>query len=159
MMVQKLKNNKGFVLLFAMMLSSIVLAVALGVANIALKEVNFSTSAKDANDAFFAADGDAECALYLDLGKSPSYFGLATPTPPPSCAGIDLTGYSLSTGGNYWNFWIPNNLGSAGRSCVNVVVSRTTAPPIITTIISKGYNNGPPTGAPATWCVPASNAV
>jgi hypothetical protein len=63
------KNNSGFVMLFAIMLSSIILAIALGIANISLKEVNFSTSAKDTNDAFFAADTGAECALYADIHR------------------------------------------------------------------------------------------
>ena len=46
-MIKKIQNNKyyknGFVILYAMVISSILLAITLGVLNIALKEINFST--------------------------------------------------------------------------------------------------------------------
>ena len=51
MIIKKIKKNRGFVILFAVTLSSILLAIALGVANIALKEIRFGTSAKDTNEA------------------------------------------------------------------------------------------------------------
>jgi Tfp pilus assembly protein PilX len=106
------KKNRGFVILFAVTLSAILLAIALGVANIALKEVKFGTSARDTNDAFFAADTGTEQALYND--KLGNYSGTST-----------------------WSFVI-SGLGSGGLSCANVSIDKT-APPIVT-IISKGYN-------------------
>jgi hypothetical protein len=161
MITQKLKKNKGFALLFAVMLSSIVLAITLGVANIALKEINFSTSAKDTNDAFLAADVGVECALFLD--KSPSYFGLPVSQyiQVPACAGIYLDGYSLYTSGGYWDFWISHNLGSAGNSCAHVVVTKMNVAPFTATVTSIGYSNGSVvsgSGVPDT-CSPAQNAV
>ena len=107
-------------MLFAVTLSSILLAVTLGVVNIALKEMKFGTNARNANDAFFAADTAIESALFKD--KSPS--GLCALTP---CS---------------YNFTI-SQLGSAGQSCAKVTMVKT-APPIVTTIVSKGYNTGSP---------------
>ncbi|MEK7081105.1 MAG: hypothetical protein AAB902_01830 [Patescibacteria group bacterium] len=119
MILQKIKKNKGFVILFVVTLSSILLAIALGAANIALKEIKFGTSAKDTNNAFFAADSGAELALFND--KTLGYYPIGTT-----------------------NF-VVSGLGSSGLSCANVSVVKddTTSPPsIITTVVSKGYNIG-----------------
>jgi hypothetical protein len=117
-MIKKIKKNRGFVILFVVTLSSILLAIALGTANIALKEIKFGTSTKDTNNAFFAADAGAELALFND--KTPNFYPIGTT-----------------------NF-IVSGLGS-GLSCAKVSVFKdnTTSPPsIITTVISKGYNIG-----------------
>ena len=129
MIIKKIKKNRGFVLLFAMVLSSIILAVALGVTNIALKEVNFSTSGKDANDAFFAADTGAECALFYDKNLS-----VTDPFPTSiNCADIEI---SVSDGQ-----FIVLNLGTSNKSCAVVTITKYTDADVpFTSIISKGYN-------------------
>src|SRR3989338_9118014 len=66
--------GRGFVILFAVTISSILLAIALGVANIALKEIRFGTNARDTNNAFFAADTAIEYALFLNKDPN-SYIG------------------------------------------------------------------------------------
>ena len=71
------KRNRGFVILFAVTISSILMAIAIGVANIALKEAQFETSAKYTNEAFFAADTGLEKVLYKDNRAVSSY----TPAP------------------------------------------------------------------------------
>ena len=119
------KNNKGFVILFAVPIAAILLAVALGVSNIALKEVNFSTSAKDTNNAFFAADTGLEYVLFRDKPPVSSY-----PTP---AAGTSTTFPPV----------ILYGLGTGGFNCVIVTVTKNNiTPPVRTTIISKGYNRG-----------------
>ncbi|MBI2627475.1 hypothetical protein HYW72_00935 [Candidatus Nomurabacteria bacterium] len=106
------KNSGGFVMLFAVTLSAILLSIALGISNIAFREVRFSTNARDTNDAFFAADTGAENALFRDKT------GTAIPEVFPIF-----------------------NLGSTNQGCVKVTVIKN-SPPVIpaTTIISKGYN-------------------
>src|SRR6266568_1018453 len=59
----KLERSRGFVLLFAVTLAAIFLSIALGATSIALKEINFGTSAIDTNNAFYAADIGTQCAL------------------------------------------------------------------------------------------------
>lgn len=132
------KKNKGFVILFAVTISAILLAIALGVSNIALKELNFSTSAKNANDAFLAADTGAECALYYDKASidrfsstnSGSSITCGTSTVTPSFSGnATLWSYDFSIS----NF----------NSCAYVTISKdNTAPPATVKIVSKGYNAG-----------------
>lgn len=141
------KNKKGFVLLFAVTIAAIMLAIALGVADIALKEIKFSTSARDTNEAFFAADTGIEYAFLRDKGSA-SFFSL------------------LSTeNSNTWQFTL-DRLGSGGQSCVQVEVKKeritpaSSVPPklpyIATTVISKGYSVGT---SPTDPTKPASGVI
>ena len=139
MNIKKIKKNNGFVLLFVVIISSIILAVTLSIANIALKEIKFSTSAKDANEAFFAADTGAECALYYDKA-SLNRFIFPNPGGSITCANAIITP-TFSGNATAWsyNFYIIN-LGSSLQGCVKVTVDKTNTP--TTKITSKGYNIG-----------------
>ena len=134
MITKKIKKNKGFVLLFAVVVSSIILAVTLAVANVSLKEIKFSTSAKDTNDAFFAADTGAECALFNDRSTQ-NKFLLAGPAATITCANTNITP-TFSAG--FYKFTIPS-LGSTGQGCAIVTVDKSVSP---TAVVSKGYNVG-----------------
>lgn len=141
MIIKKIKLNKnsGFVLLFAVVISSIIFAIALGVTSIALKEVKFSSSAKGANDAFFAADTGAECALYWDYNLSigDDFLGYDEDDGQSwNCAGTELSGISGSP--PTWSFVLAG--GSMGQSCAAVTITKD--PTVGVTIISKGYNVG-----------------
>ena len=138
--ILKIKEKKGFVILFAVVVSSIVLTITMGVANIALKEVKFSTSARDSNYAFYAADTGAECALVND--KTPSYFPLPGSPTALACANGSTPTYDTPT--QTYRF-IVTGLGSTTTSCSIVTVKKddyTSPPNILTTIIAKGYNIG-----------------
>jgi hypothetical protein len=134
MVTKKTKiNNEGFALLFVMVLVSIILAISIGVTDIALNEVNFSTSAQSTNDAFFAADTGAECALYWDKG-------LTVNDPFPASITCNNKPMAVSSGA----FTILG-LGNTGQACAIVTISKNPAavsPASPTTVISKGYNNG-----------------
>ena len=149
----KTQKNKGFVLLFVIVLSSIILSVTLGMANIAFREIGFNTSAKASNDAFFAADAGAECALYYDL-TSPlnldpnntstvSVFGVDTIFVNTSCGGsfISLDNTILNSNPPIYYFYL-NGLGNESKACAYVTLTRSTTDPVVTTIVSKGYNTG-----------------
>ena len=127
------------------------MSIALGVANIAFKEIRFGTNARDTNNAFFAADTGAECALFYDKSDPAknAFIGTATtitcaensfPTPAPSPA-------------NFWKFTI-FGLGNGGQGCAIVTVDKTISTQ--TAIISKGYNTG---GNVAGACVPVANST
>ncbi len=131
-----IKNNKGFVLLFAVTISAILLAIALGVSDIALKEIKFSTSARDTNEAFFAADTGIECALFNDKSTSNSFKASG------GSGVVQCTDLSISINQSsplFWDFVLVN-LGNTGQSCAKVTVDKTV--PGETVIISKGYNMG-----------------
>lgn len=136
MQKEKIKKNKGFVILFAVMLSGIILAITIGVLNISYKEIKFSTSAKDTNDAFFAADVGAECALFYDRADRTknAFTGDAT----LNCNESDIN-FNISNPPSNWTFLV-SRLGNENKSCAIVTVDKSNSS--TTKIISKGYNDG-----------------
>ncbi len=135
----KLKiKNSGFVILFAVTLAAILLSIALGVSNVALKEIKFGTSAKDTNEAFFAADTGAECALVNDKSTGSAFTGSGTAI---NCNSINIPVNLVET--SLWKFIVPA-LNNGGQGCAIVTVDKRplTPPSTFTTIIiSKGHNN------------------
>jgi len=147
-------QNQGFVILFAVVLTSIILSVSLGLADITYKEISFGTSAKNTGDAFFAADTGAECALYYDFKGVQSPFGdLVNPfgyTGGANDLTLECSGTQFTFTGGYsangpWEF-ILFNLGPSDKACVVVEVTKDFNGPGVedddTTIVSKGYNDG-----------------
>ncbi len=156
MKIFKIKNKKGsapyeakgfrsgFILLFAVTLSAIILSITLGVANITYKEVSFSTSARDSNDAFFAADTGAECALFYDKLGNTSFpiDGVGAPA-SINCAGRTATVASAVNGSGASYSFIIHSMGSLNTACAKVnIVKNTTESPAKVTITSTGYNVG-----------------
>lgn len=76
-------TQRGFTLLLAALVSSIVLAVGAAIFGIAQKQVLLSSIGRDSQFAFYAADTAAECALYWDFRCS--YFASSTALINPSC--------------------------------------------------------------------------
>lgn len=143
--------RSGFVILFAVTISAILLSIALGVTNIAFREIKFSTSVKDSNDAFFAADTGIECASFNDKSTSTVFRSPFASSMPCLGGTVTISGSSPS-----WNF-ILSGLGPQGKSCAKVTVDKTN--PLITTIISNGYNNGGGGSAPNWTCTSGLNTV
>lgn len=122
---KKISKKKGFVILFSVTVSSILLAIALGVSNIALKEIKFSTSIKDSNNALFAADTAIEYTLFNDRSSSSIF--------PPTPGAV-----------RSWSF-VVGSLGSTGVSCAKVTITKDNTNILVapyTTIVAKGYNIG-----------------
>lgn len=63
------KNEKGFVALFTVLIAVVVLSMAIGIANIAFKQILLASSATEADKAFYAADSGVECALLFEVGN------------------------------------------------------------------------------------------
>lgn len=116
-------RKRGVVLLIAILVSSVALAVGLGVYNRTYKELLFASYWKQTQIAFAAADSGLECALYWD----------AHPAAPAVCFGANITGWTPGFAGSFSN--IPVFGG-----CVDVTISKTAAIPIETTIESRGHN-------------------
>ncbi|MFH1365869.1 MAG: hypothetical protein ABIG99_00525 [Patescibacteria group bacterium] len=116
MIKEKIQKNKGFVILFAVTISAILLSITLGVSNIAFREIKFSTNARYTNDAFFAADTGAEHALFNE--KSTGTF----------CE--DMTSCDF----------VFTGLGNNGQACALVTINKTDSTYV--TVISRGYSIG-----------------
>lgn len=130
--------KKGVTLLLAIMISSIAIAIGLGIALIVLGELNLSGTAKESYQAFYAADTGTECALYWDL-KEPTLFD------PVTCSGgcnIECGGVSNAVtfdGSENFGFQINNDVLNL---CSRINVRKWTAvgPEINTTVTSFGEN-------------------
>ena len=140
----KTKYKKGIALLFSIMLSTIFLTIALGILNISVKELNFSTSTKDSDNAFYATESAIECALLNDKAGSTFFTD-------PNVSDVDFNCFATSVvlHARFPNFdFTVTGLGNDGNSCAKVnvfkVVDNSTDPATIlsTKITSKGYNIG-----------------
>jgi hypothetical protein len=60
------KKDKGFTILFAVLVSSLVLAVGSSIIALSFRQILLSGSARESQFAFYAANSGYECALYWD---------------------------------------------------------------------------------------------
>lgn len=127
-------TKPGFVVLFTVLIASVVLSMALGIANIALKQIVLTASSTDANKSFYAADAGVECALYHDM-KVPAAFDVGTV--PLNCMSAIIPVTNL--GGVYsFQILIPSQ-NDSGDLCASVTVDKTSLNRTVVT--SRGKNN------------------
>lgn len=122
-------TQRGFTLLLAALISSIVLSIGAAIYGIAIKELQLSTLGRNSQYAFFAADTGAECALYWDVRYA--YFASTTPAGvSPKCDAQDLTvSTSQGTPPTYpytktFQFQTGAPLGSPTKYCTVVSVTK-----------------------------------
>lgn len=142
------KKQRGFIILFAVTLASLLLSIALGIASVAYREVTFSTSAREANDAFLAADTGAECILSNDkqssalpvTGTPDTIVTINCGADPITVTPDFTTDENTNTNTATYNFTIPN-LGPSQNGCASVKLVKTDVAGLETfTVTSKGYN-------------------
>jgi Tfp pilus assembly protein PilX len=61
------KSNAGFALLFSILLASFLISLGISIFSVSLKEIQITTSERDSEDAYYAADSARECAIYNDI--------------------------------------------------------------------------------------------
>jgi len=90
-----LTPTRGFAVLFTVLISSIILAIALGITSISYQEVVLSS---------YAADTGADCALYWDtkslFDTSPGQFNCANQAPPITSTGQSPFSFNLELNNN-----------------------------------------------------------
>jgi hypothetical protein len=133
------KNQKGFVALFTVILVSVILAMAIGIASISLKEIVLSSSASEGNKSFYAADGGIECALFLtrtNLIDSGSFV--------QQCNGLVVLNFNETSDADANEVYtFSARLGSESELCANVTIKRALTNPGLgysVLIESKGTN-------------------
>ncbi|MBX4211120.1 pilus assembly PilX N-terminal domain-containing protein, partial [Candidatus Parcubacteria bacterium] len=75
----KRESQKGFTLFIAVVIAALLLTISYGIINIVTKEVVLSSSARESQFAFYAADTGRECSLYWDQKDGKSYFDDVSP--------------------------------------------------------------------------------
>ena len=125
------RTRRGFTLLLSVLVAGVLLAIGLAIFNIVIKELLLSSSGRDSQFAFYAADSGAECALYWDQKQS----GFSTSTAGDiTCNQVTIP----SVGGEGYDAPMTFQFEIDGF-CSIVSVTRSETHPR-TKIESKGYN-------------------
>ena len=131
--IKKLDTEGGVAILFAILLTSVLLLIAIGIAQISYKELLFSIETRDSNRAFTAADTGIECAMYMD--SMLAFTG--TSSDPFYCHGHQV----IYTTRDFINFQF--SLPISPTSCVEAYIDKAAgATGTSTQIDSYGYNVG-----------------
>ena len=148
---KNINKQKGYTLLFAVIVSSIVLSVGASIMNISKKETILASSVRDSITAFYAADSGLECAIYQNVNFSTS----TTAVINFGCLGqvINLNpipivnSFGESDGSAKFEFAIKIG-GTESNACANIyvlkhyVLDRDLGEIPETIIESRGYNLG-----------------
>jgi len=155
-------SRRGFVLSLAVLVSGILLSIGLAIFSSALKELILSSSGRESQFAFYAADTGSECALYWDIrhpgpGFPTSVFATSSDStilPDESgvfCNAEDITdpqsgwsttiGWDVSTPGTYQSVSYEAvtvfDMAFANGSCATITVIKDSG---TTRIDSRGFN-------------------
>lgn len=160
------QKHKGFSLLLAVLMGSLILSVGLGIFNLTFKESIISASGRESQYALYAADSGIECALYYDVGKNtgsgatePNFAPYSILTSqklaampyggPLVCNGVTVTldpawpGEQTSTTMSTTTFKYNLPADTYSQPCVSVSVSKAKRPTDTATttfIQARGYN-------------------
>lgn len=143
------QTEGGFTLLYATLVSALLLSISLAVFNIGNKELLLSSTERDSQFAFYIADTGIECALYWDFGvPGNSPFPLNENQSLPgsgsgyNCAGIDISNNWTVTAATpnaaTTTFEIAIDVNGETR-CVDVIVGKQDTPRK-TVLEARGYN-------------------
>lgn len=151
-------RSRGYTLLFAVIVSVLVLSIAAFILSVSRKQAILSSSARDSVYAFYAADSALECAVE-------NMSVLSDPNAPGgliSCGGSSNVTYTHSGGGNVATstFYMPtgaaivaNGTQSGASSCASTTVAYNkvdghynggtyVATSTTVIVIARGYNIG-----------------
>jgi len=120
------RSAPGFTILFASLVSSLLLAVGLVIFDITYKQAVFSAVVRDSNFAIYAADSGLECALYWDLRYtgsanygSGSVFATSTDSTPPS-SGVICNTQDIAAAGVTAGTWPTSKTATAATTTFTV---------------------------------------
>lgn len=146
---QQKSGERGFTLLIAALVASVVLALGTAIYELAQKQLALSSIGRDSQFAFYAADTAAECALYWDFRYA--YFATSTPSDPaaqnPTCDGVAMS--TTGRSGTYPYTMTTSQMdlfpdaAPGGGYCAQVGVEKTydgTLQAVKTVIHADGYN-------------------
>lgn len=130
-------SEQGFTILLAALVASLVLSLGISVFSIAQKQVILTSTSRNSQYAFYAADSAAECALYWDVRHD--FASTTGPISPITCDDDSNIIVSHTTLGEFpteFDFeFEPNGY------CVRVLVTKDTIHPR-TLIRADGFSVG-----------------
>lgn len=127
-------KNKGFVSLFTVLLATVILSITIGMSSVALRQVILSSTASEANEAFYAADAGMQCAIMNDRNGA---FNVGAPQ-TISCGAGELSQLPVIGGDNQeYTIGLNGSFEWGNQTCVSVIVRKNSD---ITEIEAFGYN-------------------
>ncbi len=131
--------QRGFTLLIAVVLTSVLLSVGFALLDIAYKQTVLSSTARSSQGAFYAADSAMECALYWD--QQHNAFSAASALGSIRCSGFDIAVTVDSPAGiRTSSFSIPCP-GSGTQAVVEVQKGGVCSGSATSCLYARGYNN------------------
>lgn len=131
-----LQSQKGFAMLFTVLVVSLILSIALGISNLTFKQTILSNLAKDSQISFYEADAAVECAIYYDSTgvfadtSNPGVYGAL------ACGDDTFTINSVESFSDYLVFTQTSAISSG--PCASFSVDKRSLPQTI--IQARGYN-------------------
>lgn len=148
------QRNKGYTLLFAVLVSSVVLAVGISILSISKKEFLLSSSARESTSAIYVSESALECAIY-NFDKYNDEFSSTTPLTSLRCMGQDVPvtfepDADPDLEDDYLFTFDVRMASQNTKACAVVSINRyihypdnsEEEPGPVTVIISRGYNLG-----------------
>jgi hypothetical protein len=149
--------TKGFTLFFALLISSLALAIGLAIYDITVRELQLSEAATQSQYAIYAADTGAECALYWENkyttgnGGTNSAFATSSADTQFATSGVICNGQDVAasavTAGNWPQAVDANDAtttfsiaGTTTALPCSIVYVYKSGNPSVTTVVSHGYN-------------------
>ncbi len=139
-----MKFNKGYTLLFAVLLSALIISISVSVMNIARKEVLLSSSARESMEAVYIADGALDCAIlhdkdgYFRQTEDDEDFGQVTCGPRRV---YTVESELVTPEQRRFEFYVTDKI-STRSPCARVTIDRYDTTPPRTVIEARGYNVG-----------------
>lgn len=153
-------KKTGFILIFAILVGSMLLAIGIAISNLVFKELSIVAVSRESQIAFYAADSGAECALYWDVqgpyltssSNPPGPFSFASPDPEhPSVTGTISCGTSndqptykivnVDGGVSYYENDFTVHYGSPSPCAVVSLKKKIDKGSIVNIIDSRGIND------------------
>ncbi len=131
-----MRQPRAFTMLMSVLISGILLAIGYEIYNLAIKDVNLSSSGRESQFAFFAADTGIECALWADTKLDA--FATSSVITDLDCGTATSTLSRESVNDDYITTFDVTTGGGSRTQCTTIIVTR--SQPKSTVIESFGHN-------------------
>jgi Tfp pilus assembly protein PilX len=137
-------NESGFMILYAVLVSTVIITIGLAVLGIMIQHLTLTSTERDSQIAFYAADTAMECALYWDILQD--VFNFQTGTGAGTvCNNFTPTITKTSIAGTPKVYNFNFDVSLPDNTCAHVLIQKYTygtSPETLatTTISTRGYN-------------------
>lgn len=144
------QHQKGFALLFTILVITLALNIAVGISTISYKQTILSTLARDSQVAFYQADAGVECGLYYDLTKNAFPKGVVigsdniprdsngNAVPVAINCGDSVLDMDFTDTKNDYLVFSSRNIATSSQACFEVIFDKTDT--ATSFVRSNGYN-------------------